>query len=183
MRALVPFLKLARGVRRFFRKDDDGNATVEFVLVFPVYMVLFISTFEAGLMMVRHFMLERGLDEAIRTIRLTTAQTWEADDIRQMICENAMVIPDCEASVRIEMERIDPRIEFKPDRRHECIDASDPSQPAENFGTGGEHDVMLLRACALFDVWFPATGLGMQMPKIGDQYALVSLGAFVMEPE
>lgn len=172
----------ARRLGRFFRRED-GNPTVEFVLAFPVVFVIFLSTMEAGMLMLRHFFLERGLDVAVRTVRLSTAAVYDADDIRNLICSNSRIMNDCEDAVRIEMEVIDPRVEFDPDPVTECVDVSDPAQPAENFATGDEHDLMLLRACALYDVWMPLTGLGLQLTKINGQYALVSLGAFVMEPE
>ena len=42
---------------------------------------------------------------------------------------------------------------------------------------------MLLRACSLFDPYFPTSGLGARLPReSGNAYALVSSTTFVIEP-
>ena len=42
---------------------------------------------------------------------------------------------------------------------------------------------MILRACSLFDPFFPTTGLGASIPKrSGGAYALISLTSYVVEP-
>ena len=56
-------------------------------------------------------------------------------------------------------------------------------QPVLEFTSGMDHDVMLVRACAVFDPMFPTTGLGLRLPK--DEtgaYSLVASSAFVVEP-
>ena len=58
MMRLVPS-KLAR-----FWRGQAGNATVEFVIVFPVFLTLFLFSLELAIITLRHTMLERGLDIA-----------------------------------------------------------------------------------------------------------------------
>ena len=96
-------------ILRLFRRSEEGSATVEFVLVFPMFMVLFTSAFEAGLMMTRHVMLERGLDMAVREVRLNTGAAPSPDQFKEMICEGAGIIPDCMNNLKLEMRPIDPR--------------------------------------------------------------------------
>ena len=48
--------RLGRFLRRF-RRREDGNPTVEFVVVFPVFMILMVSAVESGLLMTRQMML------------------------------------------------------------------------------------------------------------------------------
>ena len=56
-----------------FRKDEDGAATVEFVLVAPMFLGLVLATFESGWMMTQSMMLERGLDQTVRELRQDSA--------------------------------------------------------------------------------------------------------------
>ena len=52
-----------------FRSRQDGSATIEFVILFPGIMTLFLMGFEAGYYMVRNVALERAVDIAIFTAR------------------------------------------------------------------------------------------------------------------
>ncbi len=168
---------------RRFRGDEAGNTTIEFVILFPLFMILFLSAIESGIYMTRYVMLERGLDDTVRAIRLGTTNRVDVDDVKQMICDGTVIIPDCENSVKVEMIRIDPENHVRLPARADCVDRDDPAAPARNFATGESNDLMVLRVCALFDPLFPTTGLGFQMPReSGDSYALVSMSAFVMEP-
>lgn len=179
--------RLARGrvMSRIFRvrEDESGNSTIEFVILFPLIMLMFFNAFESGMMMIRYVMLERGLDVTVRAIRLGTSIEVDAADVRQMVCNGAGIIPDCYDSVKVEMIKVDPRSWSAPDRNADCIDRNNPAAPLRNFATGGTNDLMVLRVCALFDPLFPLAGLGFQMQKDGSgQYALVSTSVFVMEP-
>tara|TARA_B110000503_G_C7106733_1_gene396235 strand:+ start:292 stop:828 length:537 start_codon:yes stop_codon:yes gene_type:complete len=175
-------MAISRFLRRF-RRADDGNATVEFVLVFPVFMVLFISAFEAGLMMTRHVMLERGLDMAVREVRLNTGAAPTHDQFKTMICQGAGIIPNCMENLKLEMRPIDPRNWSNIPSVADCVNTDEPFQAPRNYQTGAPNQIMIVRACSLFLPIFPGTGLGFQMPRqSGDFYALVSMSAFVMEP-
>ena len=55
---MMRFMKrLARGFRR-----EDGTASVEFVMVVPVLLTVFMASFESGLLMTRSIMLEQAVD-------------------------------------------------------------------------------------------------------------------------
>ena len=172
---------LSRVVR--LRRDEGGNTTIEFVLLFPVLMLMFFNAFESGMLMVRHVMLERGVDVTVRAIRLGTSVEVDADDVKQMVCNGAGIIPDCLESVRVEMVQVHPTAWVDLPREAECVDRNDPAKPLRNFTTGETNDLMVLRICALFDPMFPLAGLGFHVAKQdGYRYALVSTSAFVMEP-
>ena len=176
-------IRLIRKSLRRFRRREDGTASIEFVLVFPAFMILFLSAFEAGIMMTRHVMLERGVDMAVRRIRLETATAFTPLQVKTMICNAAGIIPDCLANTKLEMTRIDPRSWTDVPRVADCIDVADPFAPDRSFQNGVPNQMMVIRACSLFRPMFPGTGLGFQLPrKSGDFYALVSSSAFVMEP-
>lgn len=172
-----------RRVLRQFQRREDGTATIEFVLVFPVFMVLFVSAFELGLLQVRHTLLERGLDLAVREVRLSTSNPPNYVDLKKAICNGAMIIPDCLTNLKLEMVRIDPWVGVSVPRAADCVDRAQPVAPVRSYVTGATNDLMFLRVCSLFDPIFPMTGLGFQMPKQnGGAYALVSMSSFVSEP-
>ncbi len=172
---------LSRVIR--MRRDEEGNSTIEFVILFPLLMLMFFSAAESGVMMIRYVMLERGLDLSVRAIRLGTSNVVEADDVKTMVCNGAGIIPDCLNAVRVEMVQVQLTNWTDLPRTADCVDRNDPARPLRSFSTGGTNDLMVLRVCALFDPMFPLAGLGFQVAKEdGYRYALVSTSAFVMEP-
>lgn len=168
---------------RRFRRDEDGGPTVEFVLVFVPFMVLAVSAFELGLLMTRHVMLERGLDMAMREVRLNTGSSVDETDVKRMVCNAAGIIPNCMQQLRLEMRPIDPENWSNIPRAASCTDVNDPFAPARNFTNGNENEIMIVRACAIFSPMLPSMGLGYFLAQ-GPQgyYRLVSTSAFVMEP-
>ncbi len=176
------FRRLASCFRRF-RRARQGTATIEFVLLFPIFMVLMVSACESGLLMVRQMMLERGMDLSVRAVRLGTGDSVSADQLREMICTGAGIIPDCRNQLKVEMIRLDPRAFVRPPAVPDCVNREDEVQVNRTFENGASHEVMMLRACALYDPIFPNLGLGVLLKEQrGDHYALVSTSVFVMEP-
>ena len=53
-----------------FRRDENGVATIEFVILFTPMIMMMLMGAEAGLLNLRHAMLERGVDVAMRAVRL-----------------------------------------------------------------------------------------------------------------
>lgn len=170
-----------------FSRDQSGNGTIEFVLILPAFIAIFLSTFELGMLMSRQVMLDRGLDMAVRQVRLGLViedeDTSLHDAIKAQICANASLIPNCLNEIRLEMQPINPRAwSIIPDAV-DCVDRDDPGQPARNFVAGVSNQLMILRACALFDPYFPTTGLGAALPRMsGGAYGLISVSSFVIEP-
>jgi len=170
-------------LRRFWH-DTAGSATVEFVLVFPAFMVMFVSSFESGLLMTRHVALERALDMAVRTVRINTSIEYDHDDIKELICARARMIPDCENQLKLEMLVRDPRNWVALTGGADCVDRAQPGAASRSFTNGGAHELMILRACVLLDPVFPTSALAFALPnQSGEAYALVSTSAFVMEPD
>lgn len=170
---------------RAFGLDQKGSSTVEFALVFPVFMVLFVSSFELGLMTIRHTMLERGLDQAVRLVRLSTNAPPDYLALKTKICEYSSLIPECDKNLKLEMVRVDPQAgAVTISKNVDCVDRADDLAPVREFVTGDGNDLMVLRACVLFDPIFPTTGLGFHLPdESGGAYALVSISMYVSEPE
>lgn len=169
-------------LRRFGRRED-GTATVEFAILFPAFVTILLSGVEQGMITVQHSMLERGLDLAVRNVRLGTGDAPQHDDIKTQICDYAGVLKNCEATLRLEMVQVDLRGAVVLDAYPDCVDTSEPVAPVRNFVNGRQNELMILRACVKIDPIFPTTGLGNQLVKDGSgQVALVAAAAFVQEP-
>lgn len=175
-RLISPFL-------RRFRRDEDGGPSVEFVIVFVPFIIIFAAAFELGMLMTRHVMLERGLDMAIREVRLNTGDQLSEDEFRSMVCNAAGLIPDCSNQLRLEMVRVDPFNWSDVPRVADCIEASQPLAPARNFQNGIDNEIMVVRACARSQPLLPKFGFGSFLADMdGGYYRLISTSAFVMEP-
>ena len=183
MTARVSFGALGRAWRSF-RRAEDGNGTIEFVLVLPAFFLLFTSAYEGGMLSTRHVMLERGLDQAVREVRLGLLANPTHDSLSARICHFASIIPDCANQIRLEMIPNDPRNWVSPSTQVPCVDREEESTPTITFtNTGGNNELMILRACVLFDPMIPTTGLGKAIPKkSGGAYGLVATSSYVMEP-
>ena len=168
---------------RVFRKREEGAASIEFVILFPLFAVILMSSIEAGIMMVRNVLLDHAVDVSVRSLRLGIDAPGDEDELRAMICENAKYLTDCENAVRVELVRVPLDTWAMPTAKATCVQRGEDVQPVLEFTSGMDHDVMLVRACAVFDPMFPTTGLGLRLPK--DEtgaYSLVASSAFVVEP-
>ena len=167
-----------------FGMSEDGAATVEFVIVFPVFMVIFVSVFEAGLLMTKMVMLDRALDLTVRQIRLATGSgTITHDAVKAMICANTVIIDDCEASLQLEMDVIPADTWTMPDTTADCVDREAEIEPVVNFTNGGENDIIFVRACLVVDPMFPNYALGLLLTKdASGGVRLLANSAFANEP-
>ena len=174
---------LKKRLRRFGRKEDGSAIMIEFVIFVPLLFSVFLMGVEMGLYSMRHMFLDRGLDMTVRYVRLNTNTPMTHGFLKDMICDNAGFIDDCETTLRLEMTPINPRAFSTFDQDPDCIDVSEDVQPARGFTLGFEHQVMILRACVKFLPVFPTTGLGYAFEKDGSGRArMVSSAVFVQEP-
>lgn len=167
------------------RKREQGQATLEFVILFPVFMGLFLMAFEASLLLTRQLMLERALDVVIRDVRLGVLTNVRQDQLRTEVCENASVLPDCNTNLVIEMTRIDTATYNIPSTNAPCIERNETAQAFNidsllNFGAANE--LMLVRACYVIDPVFPGHGLGLEIVQRAGEIQMVAASAFVQEP-
>lgn len=169
-----------------FGKNQDGSSTVEFVLIFPAFMFIFLTGFESGYYMLRGVMLERGVDVAVREVRLAN-NIPDLDQLKTNICDVTLMLPDCENSLQVEIRPVAPVPGGVADLGTEidCIDKSvDPADATlSRYDTGSGNQLMMVRVCALAVPMFPTTLLGAGL-KVDTQghYALVSTTMFVNEP-
>ncbi len=178
-----------------FVRREGGSATVEMVILFPIFMILFISSFELGMLMLRQAMLDRSLDMTVRELRLglvdfapVEGETEEQRlgrfhaEIRQRICQRSNILENCGSALKLEMEVVDPVGWTGMNADVDCIN----SEP-RTLETGEVNALVVIRACHLFDPYVTGFALG---PVLGDllpkengtAYRLVATASYVIEP-
>lgn len=167
-----------------FRRNEDGNTTIEFVFLFPFFITLFLSAYESGVLMLRTIMLDRAVDISVRDLRLGNWANPTHAQFKDQVCDIATIIPDCENTVLVELRPVSKDTWQPLGANPTCVDRDEPIQPVTTFDAGAENEMMLVRACAVFDPMFPGAGLGFRIKELGGTrgYSLVATSAFVNEP-
>jgi Flp pilus assembly protein TadG len=174
---------LIKRIKRAIRRED-GTATVEFVILFPALMTLFLSSFEMSVLLLRSVMLDKSLDTTVRELRLGLIDTTTSGALKTRLCDRAPIITDCASSMLIELTPISTTTWNIPSGNTACLDKSAEIQPATTVAFGIANDVMLVRACAKVDPFFaPSPWILDLVPVDGaGQYAVVAASSFVNEP-
>ncbi|MEW9919430.1 TadE/TadG family type IV pilus assembly protein [Marimonas sp. MJW-29] len=168
---------------RFRRNEDGAILLIEFCIFVPLLFSAFLMAVEMGVYSMRQMYLDRGLDMAVRFVRLNTNAGYTHDDIKQMVCDNSGWLENCDSTLRLEMVRVNPRQFAAFDQSADCVDTSEPILPVRGFALGEQNEMMLLRACVKFDPVYPTSGLGKAFEKDGSgQARMISIAAFVQEP-
>ena len=183
--------RILQGLRhklRSYRKGEDGTASVEFVIMIPAFMTIFMGSFESGLLMTRYVMVERALDITVRDLRLGNFVNPTHGTLKAAICANTVIYPDCNTSMILELIPVDQSTWNLPSTDATCVNRSATVQPVTDetvIDPGQQNELMLIRVCAVFDPLFPTTGLGLRLNRSqqGGGYALVAASAFVNEPQ
>lgn len=168
-----------------FRDDESGSTTIEFVIFFPIVLSLFMMAFELGLTTTRSTMLERGTDLVVRDLRLGTGTVPDYETIRDRICNNAKLIPNCAEKLRVELRSMPAADWSSIDTVTRCINREEEVDPSLEFRPGLQNELMIIRVCALFEPIFPTTGLAYRIAENpeGHEYAIRTTAAFVNEPD
>jgi len=166
-----------------FKKDEDGNATIEFVILFPWFIFILLMSIEAGLSSTRMAMLERSLEQTVRAIRINTNNPPTYDQVKRMICDGAEIFAKCGTRLRLEMVEINPRAALSLPKTVSCNNDPEVILPARGYASLGDNKLMMLRACILTKQFFIVNGIGLDMPRIKNgHYALVATTVFASEP-
>jgi hypothetical protein len=183
-------------VWRRFAADDRGTASLEFVIIFPVFFSFFLMTFESGIISLRHVMLERGVDIAVRDVRIGAQTSPTRDTFRERICDAALIIEDCINQMEIELLSRDPHAWNDVPNEVQCVDRGDMTIDNSQIDDLANNQLMFIRACVRIDPFFPISNIGRtRVASIGQaivdnnsgnaaagSHALVSMSAFVVEP-
>lgn len=171
-------------LRRFI-SDAGGAATIEFVTIFPFLMYFFFCLGEIGTLMARQVMIDRGVDMAIRDLRLGLRPGITHDEFKARICEGAFLLSSCEDVLRLEVTPLaDLAGSNYPNQAVRCVNRNEEIQPAVSFDPGGREEIVVVRACLIADPIFPGSASAAMMPRIDAQggYAIVVTSAFMNEP-
>lgn len=171
---------------RRFRHNDDGAATVEFAILFPLVLTMMLGAIDLGITMVRQVMLDRAVDITVRDVRLGKIGTNSSDRMSDLICANSILLPNCVDSITVEMMPVNTSDFSGLDGSFPCIDDQQEITPAVTFNPGsggGAQELMLLRICVVAEPFLRVTGLfsGLDINPDG-QLVLTSRSAFVNEP-
>lgn len=172
---------------RRLKRREDGNSTIQFVILFPALITLFFATFEVSMIKIRQVSLERAVDITVRDLRLGKLSDVEPADLqnelRTRICGNSSILPDCMTSLLIELRPVSTTTWEPLGSDVTCKERSEPIDPVVELELGAAHELMLVRVCAVIEPMFPTTQLGIQLhiAELGG-YAIVASSAFVNEP-
>jgi hypothetical protein len=189
---MIRYLK--RLSRAFGR--EDGNATIEFVIVLPILFSIFMMSFESGLLMMRSVLLERATDMTMRELRTGNIANPSLANLKAEICGRTIIITDCETSISMFLEPISQVTWEFPSRGADCIDRAPEGDidPSTEPDIGTQNELMLVRVCVLQKAIFPTLGLGDDTGFVGlgaglverdpsyGEYGLVATSTFVNEP-
>lgn len=175
-------------IRRFFdkvlrfRRSEDGGLVVEFVILFPLYIIFMLCAVEYALVTVKQAMLDRSVDLVVRDIRLGTGSGPTHDQIKDSICEKTLVVEDCSRNLQLEMIRQSAFTGVTLPADVDCIDRADEAKPVREFTNGPPNELMILRACAIVDPVFPTSLMGRSLSNDDGLITLTATTAFVQEP-
>lgn len=166
-------------------RGDDGNASIEFMVIFPIFILMFMSVLEMGLLMTRYMMFERGLDITVRQMRLDTGATYTKDSVRTAICNETLIVANCNSSLTLEMSRLDSNDDgwTFPGREAICTNTTQEIEPLTAFVPGQSHDTMYVRACLNIKPMFSWAALGASLAKDDTgSFNMIAQSAFAVEP-
>ncbi|WP_254430663.1 MULTISPECIES: TadE/TadG family type IV pilus assembly protein [unclassified Ruegeria] len=159
----------------------------------PFYMAVTYSGVDMGLMAFNHANLERALDEVIRDVRLNNIDkydtspgaTWEHDMLKDIICDKARYIKNCETNLKLEMRSIDPFVGQNLDPTPFCVNTAEDIRKPEDqvFVPGASNELMIIRACVEANpVWLNSMLGQLTATRASGTYELHATTVFVHEP-
>ncbi|MEM7488847.1 MAG: TadE family protein [Pseudomonadota bacterium] len=177
-------LDAAMGLARDRR--EDGGATVEFVIVLPVFLLIFFTSFEASMLLTRQTMLERGIDLAVREIRLDTKSTVSAAQMKETVCNRARILPDCEEddNLLIELRVVENVAAFtRPPNDYPCGRLNTTITPPAPFQGERASKMVIVRACYAVEPFLPGAPFSARLvDDVDGAYRMVAGAFFVVEP-
>ncbi len=165
-------------------RAEEGSVTVEFVIIVPFVLSIFLMGVDSGVTQLRQAFLYRAVDMAVREVRLGTVN--EAESLSKMICARTAMLPNCENAITVEMQPIDTSTFSGLDAPTLCINHEEELTPAIAFnpGAGGQaQELMLIRVCVVTKPFIRLTGFLTALP-VNDEgdYVLTARNVFVNEP-
>lgn len=167
---------------RLLRRDKRGAAAVEFAMIVPVLLAVTFSTLEAGWLMLQSIMLDRALDMTVRELRIGTFANPTQAEMRQRVCERAMVLGDCNRTLALELVPINSSADYPSDSAR-CVNRGTTIEPVLRFNAGARSSIVYVRACFVVSPLTPGMGLAMALSRDATgAVRIVSKSAFANEP-
>lgn len=164
---------------------EDGNATIEFVILFPAIMTIFLSAFEVSIYLTRSVMLDRAVDLSVRTLRLGKLDPQTHAELKRRVCEDALIFANCMSTMKLELTPVPTDTWTLPMGNVACVDRTEEIEPVvdDTVAVGAANEVMIVRACAVLDPFFGTTPLVMDLPlDISGGYHIIAASTYVNEP-
>lgn len=176
-------MRLSRLTKRF-RREEEGTASIEFVILMPLVFTIFAAALESGLMMVRWTSIDRAADMVIRSLRLGQYTNPDAIMLRREVCNRTFMIENCFENTVVDIRRINRNTFQMPDADTPCVTRTDTViQPVTEVTPGQQNDLMLIRVCVTVDALF--AGSTFAVPITYDEqggYAIAVASVYVNEP-
>ena len=174
---------------RFLRCEAGGGGVIEFAIMLPLIMFVFMASAEAGLYTARQVLLDRAVERTMRDLGLGNIPNPDHDAIKANICLNVPAIPLCDANIRVELLPVSTTAWDLPTTPATCIDRGGAVNPPLSFNAGAANELMMVRVCVIQDAMFPGAGIGKGLEEsdtVGgyrqEGYRIISVSAFVNEP-
>lgn len=177
-----------RQAMRCLRADAVAAVTVQFVVALPLVIYTFTLATDFGMAMTRSAMLERALDVESRAVRVGLRAPDDYDGIRRAICTHARLIPNCLSRVKLEVRAMSLSNWEPLGAAPDCESLSEVTVTApSNFDTASNNQLVLVRACVVFEAITPGGGFAQAVMSDGKGgfnrfYQLTATNSYVMEP-
>lgn len=174
-------LRLSGERLRAFVRDESAVVTIEFVLWFPFFLMIFIWTIDITIVLMRATLFDRALEIVVRDVRLGVGPpTYQ--DFKDEICANYPGDVNCNANLSLALVPMVQGDAIPGDVA--CRDRASAIDPPTDYDPGAGNQLMLVRACMYIDSFislkaFLWLGGGEPPPA---EYRFRGLSAFVNEP-
>jgi Flp pilus assembly protein TadG len=171
-----------------FLARSTGAASVEFVILVPLVMTVFLASFESGITMIRKTLLDYSVESTMRELRLGKITEPTVEILKTKICDRMLMVNDCTGNLTLELNvRSTASNILLPSITNKCINSATRVEPVLLFQAGAANDLVLVRACLVQDIIFPISVAAMRTvnntgTSTNYEYQLISTTAFVNEP-
>jgi len=166
--------------KRFFR-NDDGVVAIEFAAVAFPFFLLIVGTFETAIVFIAGMALDHGMQRTARFVQTGQAAiaTMSQDDFKTMVCDNAVMLPSCLTTVKVDVRKFDDftNASFAPMTKANG-DPLDDADYQYNIGASGE--TVVIRVSFVWPLLSSAIGSRLGNMDNGDRL-LISSWAFKNE--
>jgi len=169
---------------RFGRRD--GMVSAEFVIMFPVAMLVFLVAGETTVVNLRKTDLDSALEATIRELRLGQIANPTVAELRSRICTRLGSPDGCTSDLTLELNVRSTALTTMttPSLTAMCVNRATDVDPVLTFDPGVANDLVLVRACYVVDVYFETSIGDLSVAEgVGDEHQLISTTAYVNEPK